>query len=147
MNLRQHMSRQGLPDALEAIGLLRQISAALGAVGDAGIIHRDIKPENILVTRKGVIKVTDFGLARWSEGEHVILTQGGFTMGTPLYMSPEQVNGLPLDQRTDIYSFGITAYHLLAGRPPFQGNTGARVVSQRAHKELLALDYGVPIYR
>src|SRR5438445_432753 len=82
--------------------------AALQRAGELGIIHRDIKPENILLTRKGEVKVADFGLSRCfaPDQQPLNLTQSGVAMGTPLYMSPEQVEGLALDPRTDIYSFG-----------------------------------------
>jgi len=134
-NLRQYLNREGTPNTFDALRILRQIASALKAASDAGIIHRDIKPENIMVTRKGVVKVADFGLARAAENDDVQLTQDGFTMGTPLYMSPEQINGQKLDKRADIYSFGITAYQLLAGQPPFHGRTGRILASQHLNDE------------
>jgi serine/threonine-protein kinase len=124
-NLRDYLSKKGAPNTTLAISLMRQVASALQRAAELGIIHRDIKPENILLTRKGEVKVADFGLARDSsaEGRPLNLTQTGVTMGTPLYMSPEQVQGQPLDPRTDIYSFGITCYHMLAGHPPYQGGS------------------------
>ncbi|MFM7832635.1 MAG: serine/threonine-protein kinase, partial [Planctomycetaceae bacterium] len=106
---------------------MRQVAAALKASGRAGIVHRDIKPENILVTKKGEVKVADFGLAQLGEN-----TEGkeGVTMGTPLYMSPEQVSGRELDPRSDIYSFGVTCYQLLCGEPPFRGTTAVQIAMQ-----------------
>ncbi|MCA9022239.1 MAG: serine/threonine protein kinase, partial [Planctomycetaceae bacterium] len=93
-----------------------------------GIVHRDIKPENIMITSRKLIKVADFGLAQIAQSEErVHLTQVGTTMGTPLYMSPEQVNGKALDQRSDIYSLGVTCYHLISGRPPFHGETALSI--------------------
>jgi len=128
LNLREYLNRKGPPDVPVALHLMKQIASALAAAGDAGIVHRDIKPENILITKKGEVKVTDFGLAQLSEpGEPVNLTQIGITMGTPLYMSPEQVSGEKVDQRSDIYSFGVTCYHMLAGRPPYRGETALAV--------------------
>ena len=111
---------------------MRQIAAALQRASELGIVHRDIKPENILLTRKGEVKVADFGLSCWHEGEHqqLNLTATGVTMGTPLYMSPEQVEGKAVDPRTDIYSFGVTCYHMLAGQPPFRGSTAFEVALQ-----------------
>ena len=124
MNLRQLLNRHGPPELLVAYHIMRQVAAALTVAGEAGIVHRDIKPENILITRKGEAKVADFGLAQLAESEHrVQLTQVGMTMGTPLYMSPEQINGEAVDHRSDIYSFGVTCYRMLAGRPPFRGDT------------------------
>jgi serine/threonine protein kinase len=96
------------------------LRSALKASGQAGIVHRDIKPENILVTKKGEIKVADFGLAQLGESTK---DNKGVTMGTPLYMSPEQVSGRELDPRSDVYSFGVTAYQLLCGETPFKGNS------------------------
>ena len=137
VNLREFLNRKGPPEASVAVHIIRQAALALVAAADAGIVHRDIKPENILLTRQGVVKVTDFGLAqldRESEQTNLTLTQAGTTMGTPLYMSPEQVNGSRVDHRSDIYSLGITAYHLLAGRPPFQGETAISVAVQHVNK-------------
>jgi serine/threonine-protein kinase len=121
--LREYLKRKGPPGAKVAVRLLREIAAALAAAADAGVVHRDIKPENILLTKKGTAKVADFGLARLADKAEgsVTLTQEGMTLGTPLYMSPEQVRGGKLDARSDLYSLGVTAYHLLSGGPPFRG--------------------------
>ena len=135
LNLRQFLNRKGPPDLLVAYHVMRQVAAALAVAGDAGIVHRDIKPENILITRKGEAKVTDFGLAQLSLSENrVQLTQVGITMGTPLYMSPEQIAGDPVDHRSDIYSFGVTCYRLLSGRPPFRGDTSLTLAMQHLTK-------------
>lgn len=124
------LKRRGPLDAPLALHIMRQAATALIAAGDRNIVHRDIKPENIMLTRKGEVKVADFGLAQVNEGERLHLTQEGVTMGTPLYMSPEQVKGNPLDHRSDIYSLGVTCYHMLAGRPPFHGETAVAVAVQ-----------------
>jgi len=135
LNLRQFLNRKGPPELLVAYHVMRQIAAALAVAGDAGIVHRDIKPENILITRKGEAKVTDFGLAQLAVSEQrVQLTQVGVTMGTPLYMSPEQINGDPVDHRSDIYSFGVTCYRMLSGRPPFRGETSLTLAMQHLTK-------------
>ncbi len=122
LNLREWLSRHGTPQLPLALGVMRQVAAALAKASEHGIVHRDIKPDNIMVSSSGEVKVADFGLARLSTGD-TRLTQEGFTLGTPLYMSPEQVEGRPLDTRSDIYSFGVTCYHMLAGQPPFAGDT------------------------
>ena len=136
-NLREYLEKKGTPEPLVALSIMRQVAAALQRASELGIIHRDIKPENILVTRKGEVKVADFGLSRIFAGDQqpLNLTQSGVALGTPLYMSPEQVEGKPVDPRTDIYSFGVTAYHLLAGRPPFRGQTPYEVAFQHVQGE------------
>jgi serine/threonine-protein kinase len=138
LNLREFLQKKGSPDVAVALHILKQVALALQAAGEAGIVHRDIKPENIMVTRKGVVKVADFGLAQLtlgSSGDALNLTQAGTTMGTPLYMSPEQVNGKKLDARSDIYSFGVTCYYILAARPPFEGETAMAVAVQHLNSE------------
>ena len=130
-NLSEHLKRHGPPNAGTAVHIMRQVASALSAANEAGIVHRDIKPENIMLTRSGDAKVADFGLAQLTQTtEKLNLTQVGTTMGTPLYMSPEQVNGKKLDHRSDIYSFGVTCYHMLAGQAPFRGETAMSVAVQ-----------------
>jgi len=130
-NLQQWIRRNGPPDLPHALSVMRQVAAALAKAADQGVIHRDIKPENILLTPSGEVKVADFGLARvLREGETLDMTRIGMTLGTPLYMSPEQVEGRTLDARSDIYSFGVTCYHMLAGSPPFEGETALAVAIQ-----------------
>ncbi|MEX0585588.1 MAG: serine/threonine-protein kinase, partial [Pirellulales bacterium] len=130
-NLRQLLARHGPPDTKLAVHIIRQTAAALQRASEQGIVHRDIKPDNILITKDGQVKVADFGLARIMGDERgVHLTQVGMTLGTPLYMSPEQFEGKPLDPRSDVYSLGVTSYHLLAGNPPFRGETALAVAVQ-----------------
>lgn len=134
-NLRQLLGRQASVDARLALHVMRQVAAALHRAGQKGIIHRDIKPENIMLAATGEVKVADFGLARVIQNGDMNLTQVGVTMGTPLYMSPEQVEGKPADQRSDLYSFGVTCYHMLAGRPPFMGETPLSIAVQHLKTE------------
>jgi eukaryotic-like serine/threonine-protein kinase len=130
-NLREYLAKKGPPEVPLALSIMRQVAAALVRAGELGIVHRDIKPDNILLTRKGEVKVADFGLSRVHTGEAGLhLTQSGVTMGTPLYMAPEQAEGKPCDCRADIYSFGVTCYHMLAGEPPFKGATAVEVALQ-----------------
>jgi serine/threonine-protein kinase len=124
-NLREYVEKKGPPELLVALSIMRQVASALQRAGELGIIHRDIKPENILLTRKGEAKVADFGLSRCfaDDRQALNLTQSGVAMGTPMYMSPEQVEGRPVDPRTDIYSFGVTCFFMFAGQPPFHADT------------------------
>jgi len=120
----------------QVIDILWQIAAAFETAAESGIVHRDIKPENILVGQNGVVKVTDFGLAHIkvsAERSQLALTEVGMTLGTPLYMSPEQAQGYKLDHRSDIYSLGITCWHALAGKPPFMGGTALSVALQHVN--------------
>ena len=102
----------------EAMEIFRQALAGLGHAHSQGVIHRDIKPSNFMLTRGGVTKLTDFGIARAVGAGQ--LTRSGIVLGTPAYMSPEQIQGLKVDARADIYSMGITLYEMLARRVPFE---------------------------
>jgi serine/threonine-protein kinase len=135
MNLRDYVSRKGPVSAKFALRVMEQVATALHHAAEAGVVHRDIKPDNILLTRKGEVKVADFGLARLRLEKPVNLTQPGVTMGTPLYMSPEQVEGRALDSRTDLYSFGATSYYMLVGQPPYRGDTALAIAVQHIRKE------------
>ncbi len=137
VNLREHMQksprhRLGIR---ETLSILLQITAALQQAAAAGIVHRDIKPENILLTAKGEAKVADFGLARAAHFDSGELTQVNMTLGTPLYMSPEQIRGEPVDSRSDLYSLGVTLFHMLAGRTPFQGETPLSLAVQHLQSQ------------
>ncbi len=135
-NLSQYITRKGSPDVKMGLAVIRQVASALCKAAERGIVHRDIKPENIMLARSGEVKVADFGLARIGGGEEALkLTQVGITMGTPLYMSPEQVEGRQLDPRSDIYSLGVTCYHMLAGKPPFRGDTALSVALQHVRTQ------------
>jgi predicted Ser/Thr protein kinase len=140
-NLRQLLTKSGPPDVRRAIVIMRQVAAALHQAAQRGIIHRDIKPENILLSRSGEVKVADFGLARvMHQHENLHLTQKDVTMGTPLYMSPEQVEGKPLDPRSDLYSLGVTCYHMLSGTPPFRAETALGVAVQHLKTDAVRLE-------
>jgi len=135
-NLSQWLRRQGPLELPRALSIMRQVAAALAKAAEQGVVHRDIKPENIMLTASGEVKVADFGLARVQcDGEAVELTQVGITMGTPLYMSPEQVEGKPLDPRSDLYSFGVTCYQMLTGSPPFRSETALGMAVQHLKRE------------
>ena len=105
-----------------AVGLSRQISRGLQAAHEQGIIHRDIKPGNVLIDHKGEVKLMDFGIARMAEAKEG-MTQAGLIVGTPHYMSPEQVQGKQLDPRSDVYSMGVMIYETLTGKRPFESSS------------------------
>src|SRR5215470_8729694 len=146
--LKQRLQRGPLPVS-EALELLRQVALGLDAAHRAGIVHRDIKPANLLRTDEGVVKILDFGLAKLtSESEATAVTRTGETMGTVLYMSPEQLRGGAVDGRSDLWSFGVVAYELLAGVSPFQAGSGAAIAGRILSEEppALASVPGVPAW-
>ncbi|NUO80613.1 protein kinase [candidate division KSB1 bacterium] len=102
-----------------AVEIATQIANGLACAHEAGITHRDVKPANVIITKRGEVKLLDFGLAKLAGQQH--LTKTGATLGTVAYMSPEQAQGLPVDQRTDIWSLGVVFYEMLAGKLPFEG--------------------------
>ena len=142
-NLRQTLDRKGVIGQDEAVEVLVGVASALEVAADAGITHRDIKPENVMRNLRGVMKVADFGLARIGadvDATQSNLTQVGLTLGTPRYMSPEQVQGKSVDIRSDLYSLGVTTYHLLAGRPPFEAEDSLALALMHLHETPVPLD-------
>jgi len=145
LNLSQYLRRNGPVSPLMAVNVMTQIAAALKKAKSLGVVHRDIKPENIMLSHDGEVKVADFGLARLSmDKQRTDLTQIGVTMGTPLYMSPEQIEGGDVDHRADLYSFGVTCYHMLTGRPPFRGDNPISVAIQHAKEQAVAIETSRP---
>jgi serine/threonine-protein kinase len=117
----------------ECLSMMKQACQGLQAATEIGLVHRDIKPENLMVTEKGLVKVADFGLARTTQTESARMTQTGYTLGTPMYMSPEQVQGKLVDARSDIYSLGMTFHHLLSGRPPLMADSPYAMAMKQIH--------------
>ena len=113
----------------ETMRLVAQAADGLQAVHERGIVHRDIKPANLLVRRDGALLITDFGISRTRDG--VSLTASGAILGTPTYLSPEQVLGKPATAASDVYSLGLTAYECLAGHRPFEGDNPYAIALQR----------------
>lgn len=136
------LGRNGALGPEVALDVLHQTAKALHTAHTAGIIHRDIKPGNLLVTYDGVIKVTDFGIARALEAAPV--TQTGTVLGTAQYVSPEQAQGAPLTPATDLYSLGVVAYECLAGRAPFQAETQVAIALQHLNEAPPPLGVDVP---
>src|SRR5438309_8213470 len=116
----------------EVADLIAQIGEALDYAHRKGIIHRDVKPANIILTTDGKVKITDFGIAKVASSN---LTTTGQFLGTPNYMSPEQVSGAPVDGRSDIFSLGVVLYELLTGRKPFQGDNLTAISYKIVHED------------
>jgi serine/threonine-protein kinase len=112
-----------------------QLAEALAAAHSEGVVHRDLKPQNILVNKDDQIFVSDFGLAKSFEEGAVGMTRTGAFLGTPRYMSPEQVEGKPADQRSDLYSYGLILYEMLVGDVPFTGESTLKVMYQRIQEK------------
>jgi serine/threonine protein kinase/Tol biopolymer transport system component len=150
--LRQQMKR-GRLDMRDALDIAMQTASALAAAHHAGIVHRDVKPENIMLRPDGYVKVLDFGLAKLTRqyertpeartAAHVD-TSSGLVMGTVKYMSPEQARGLPVDPRSDIFSFGIVLYEMLAGHTPFKANKTTDLIKAILNAEPTPISQLVP---
>src|SRR6266404_3272060 len=139
--LRQRMMKSHL-EINEVLDVAVQVASALVAAHQAGIAHRDIKPENIMLRQDGFVKVVDFGVAKLmepttgeSEAVTLVNTKQGTVIGTAHYMSPEQVRGLQIDARTDIWSVGVVIYEMVAGSVPFKGATSTDVIASILDRE------------
>ncbi|WP_094103690.1 serine/threonine-protein kinase [Streptomyces phaeoluteigriseus] len=128
----------GLFTVERAMSIGRDIADALAHSHAQGLIHRDIKPSNVMLTNEGGIKVLDFGIAKVVAETTTRLTATGMTVGTPAYLSPEQLTGQPVDGRSDQYSMGCLLYELLTGRPPFVGDSPFAVMHQHISQEPVA---------
>ncbi len=133
--LRQVLNEQGRLPLRRSLDLLIQMARGLQEACEKGVIHRDIKPDNVMLTLKGQVKLTDFGLVKRVGGDPGMTTRG-IVLGTPLYMSPEQARGEELDLRSDIYSLGATFFHMLVGEPPFRGDSAFAVMRKHEEEEL-----------
>ena len=149
--LRERLRAGTLP-VQKALEVALPLARALAAAHGKGIVHRDLKPENVFLTRDGQVKVLDFGLAKLlptresGSDSDPTSTVSGTVLGTTSYMSPEQLRGQKTDTRTDVFSFGVLLYEMLAGRRPFLGESAADVeaaILQREPTKLLDLDVAV----
>jgi serine/threonine-protein kinase len=130
-DLEYHVERQGPLPPAEALSYLRQSVLGLSAAAAQGLVHCDVKPSNLVFGADGLLKVTDFGIAQHLDTKDDAATSG--ILGTPCYMSPEQVMEEPVDHRTDIYSLGATLHFLLSGEPPYDGDDAAEVALRQVN--------------
>src|ERR671910_726960 len=130
--LRQRLD-EGAVDPWSAANIAAQVAGALSVAHAAGLVHRDIKPANILLSEDGRVKVGDFGIAKAAESAD--LTQDGSFLGTAKYLAPEQVEGKPVDGRTDLYGLGVVLYEMLCGRVPFEADTSSATALARLHSD------------
>lgn len=133
-NLKTIIHEKGSLSIVEAVGIIKQVLRALDVVHDKHVINRDIKPQNILIGTDGIVKIGDFSIAK-STDLNGLTNNDVMIVGSPEYMSPEQVNGEKIDNRTDIYSVGIVLYEMLTGKPPFESDTLIAI----AHKQVFEL--------
>ena len=133
--LRRRLAREGALAPAHAVAIARQIAQGLTAAHHAGVIHRDLKPANVMVLQDGTIKILDFGLAKASD---LALTTSHALLGTALYMAPEQIQGGPIDARTDMWALGVVLYEMLTGRRPFVGEHDVAIAHAIIHGEPVA---------
>jgi serine/threonine-protein kinase len=141
----ERIVKEGPYPEAEALAIGIQIATALGHAHHAGLIHRDVKPKNILITKAGVAKLADMGLARAVSDREAAEAEAGRAFGTPYYISPEQIRaGTTIDYRADIYGLGATLYHMVTGRPPFEGPDVAAVLRKHLRAPLVPPDHVNP---
>jgi ActR/RegA family two-component response regulator/tRNA A-37 threonylcarbamoyl transferase component Bud32 len=143
-DLNKRLDGKPLP-APEALRLFRELMFALGDIHEKGILHRDLKPQNLMFRRDGSLAIVDFGIAKHIDA--VDRTHAGEVLGTPRYMSPEQVQGRALDLRTDIYSAGVLLYQMLTGRHVFEGDSAVEVALQHLNKPPPTLPESLQAYQ
>jgi len=134
MTVRRLIETRGRLSVPSALAVAGQLSTALDVAHRQGVVHRDIKPQNLLLDADGVLKVMDFGVARLVE-HTTVLTQAGMVVGTPSYMSPEQLLAEDVDGRSDLYSAGVVLYECLTGRLPFEAKTPVSLIAKLLHDE------------
>jgi serine/threonine-protein kinase len=136
--LRQYLEEKRTLSVDDALDVFHQIVLGLSAAAQKGVIHRDVKPENVMLTHKGDVKLTDFGLVKSAEVD-ARTTTVGMIFGTPYYMSPEQARGEEIDFRADMYSAGALLFEVLTGEPPFHGPTALNILYRHQEDPLPTL--------
>ena len=124
------LKQDGPMNVARTMHLAEQVLEGLSAAHETGIVHRDIKPANLLLGEDQLVKIVDFGLASVGQGTKSRLTQSGILVGTPEYISPEQITGHEVDSRTDLYSLGVVLYEAMSGKQPFAGANAVNVLFQ-----------------
>ncbi|MFD3457250.1 protein kinase [Streptomyces sp. NPDC058691] len=132
--LDEDIARFGAMPTEKALKIVSDVLAALSESHGVGLVHRDIKPGNVMLTRRGVVKVMDFGIARAMQSGVTSMTQTGMVVGTPQYLSPEQALGRGVDERSDLYSVGCMLFELLTGRLPFEGDSPLSIAYQHVQE-------------
>ncbi len=141
-NIKQELDKGQVLDEPTALGIILQVAEAMKHAHEKGLVHRDIKPENIMLMKDGTAKLADLGLARLTADEALAQSEKGVAVGTPYYISPEQIRGaVDVDVRSDIYSLGATLYHMVTGRVPFPGKTPAEVMQKHLRALLVPPDH------
>lgn len=143
-DLRELIARGIAPDV--AVAILLQIAGALTACHAQGIVHRDMKPDNVMIRADGSLGLADFGIAKQLDS-NFNRTKHGEVFGTPYYLAPEQALGLPVDQRTDIYSLGVLFYEMLTSRRPFQADNAQALMYQHVNAPIPRLPSGLEVYQ
>lgn len=143
-DLNKRLDGKALP-AEEALKIFRELMFALGDIHEQGVLHRDLKPQNLMFRADGSLAILDFGIAKHIDS--IDRTKHGEILGTPRYMSPEQVRSLTLDLRTDIYSAGVLLYQMLAGRHLFEGETAVEVALHHLNSQPPPLPPGLEAYQ
>lgn len=140
--LYEDLAKNKVFDEAEAIDIIAQVARALAHAHARGLVHRDVKPKNIMINSAGVVKLADMGLARATDDVKLAESEAGKAYGTPYYIAPEQIRGeVDIDGRADIYALGVTLYHMVTGRVPFDASTPSEVMRKHLKEPLIPPDH------
>jgi serine/threonine-protein kinase len=138
----EHLVKEGPYSEADALAIAIQVAKALNHAHKAGLIHRDVKPKNILITKDGIAKLADMGLARAVSDREAAEAEAGKAFGTPYYIAPEQIRGkVNIDLRADIYNFGCTLFHMVTGRVPFEGPDVSSILLKHLDEPVVPPDH------